>query len=149
MLIPVLAAFQLAAAQHDIYNALKGQTVAKAPAIDATITIDGRLDEPVWRRAALLTGFSEYQPADQRPSPDSTEVFVWYSPTAIYFGIRAYEPHGVVRATLADRDNISADDNIEILLDTFHEGRRAFVFIVNPFGVQADGTRNESGESGW
>jgi hypothetical protein len=145
MLIPVLAAFQLAAAQHDIYNALKGQTVAKAPAIDATITIDGRLDEPVWRRAALLTGFSEYQPADQRPSPDSTEVFVWYSPTAIYFGIRAYEPHGVVRATLADRDNISADDNIEILLDTFHEGRRAFVFIVNPFGVQADGTRNESG----
>ena len=109
------------------------RSVAKAPAIDATITIDGRLDEPVWRRAALLTGFSEYQPADQRPSPDSTEVFVWYSPTAIYFGIRAYEAHGVVRATLADRDNISADDNIEILLDTFHEGRRAFVFIVNPW----------------
>jgi hypothetical protein len=145
MLFPVLAALQLAAAQPDVYNALKGQTVARAPAANATITIDGRLDEPVWRRAALLTGFSEYQPADQRPSPDSTEIFVWYSPTAIYFGIRAYEPHGIVRATLADRDKISADDNIEIHLDTFHEGRRAFVFIVNPFGVQADGVKNESG----
>ncbi|MFI5310000.1 MAG: DUF5916 domain-containing protein [Gemmatimonadales bacterium] len=145
MLLPVLAAFQLASAQPEVYNGLKRETVAKAPAIDATVTIDGRLDEPVWRRAALLTGFSEYQPADQRASPDSTEIFVWYSPTAIYFGIRAYEPHGVVRATLADRDKVSSDDNIEIHLDTFREGRRAFVFIVNPFGVQADGIKNESG----
>ena len=145
MILPFLVAFQLAAERPGVYNALKGQTVARAPAADATITIDGVLDEPAWRRAALLTGFSEYLPADQRPAPDSTEVLVWYSRTAIYFGIRAYEPHGVVRATLADRDKISADDNIEIHLDTFHQGRRAFVFIVNPFGVQADGVKNESG----
>ncbi|MBI1809306.1 MAG: carbohydrate binding family 9 domain-containing protein [Gemmatimonadetes bacterium] len=145
MLLPFLAAFQLAAGQPDVYHALKGQTIATAPMLESPIVIDGKLDEPVWRRAALLTGFSEYQPADQRPAPDSTEVLVWYTPTAIYFGIRAFEPHGVVRATLADRDKISADDNVEIHLDTFHEGRRAFVFIVNPFGVQADGTKNESG----
>jgi hypothetical protein len=145
MILPVFIAFQLAAEQPRVYNALKGQTVAAAPASGDTVTVDGKLDEPVWRRAALLTGFSEYQPADQRASPDSTEVLVWYSPTAIYFGIRAYEPHGPVQATLADRDRISADDNVEIHLDTFREGTRAFVFIVNPFGVQADGTKNESG----
>src|ERR1035437_3801248 len=146
MLLPLFVAFQLAAQQPDVYNALKGQTVARAVAADdAAVTVDGRLDEPVWRRAALLTGFSQYLPTDQRPSPDSTEVLVWYSPTAIYFGVRAFEPHGAVRAALADRDTISADDNVEIHLDTFHEGTRAFVFIVNPFGVQADGTKNESG----
>ena len=145
MLLPLLAAFQLAAAQPDVFHARNGQSVARAPKLESPIAIDGKLDEAVWKRAALLTGFSEYQPADQRPAPDSTEVLVWYSPTAIYFGIRAYEPHGVVRATLADRDKISSDDNIEIHLDTFREGKRAFVFIVNPFGVQADGTKNESG----
>ncbi|MFI5311161.1 MAG: DUF5916 domain-containing protein, partial [Gemmatimonadales bacterium] len=102
-------------------------------------------DEAVWRRAAVLTGFSMYQPVDQRPAPDSTEVLVWYSPTAIYFGIRAFETHGPVRATLADRDRISADDNIEIHLDTFRDRRKAFVFIVNPLGVQADGIKNEGG----
>src|SRR2546422_11699842 len=54
---------------------------------------------------------------DGRPAEDSTEVLVWYAPEAVYFGIRAFEPHGqVVRATLADRDNIDADDRIEILL---------------------------------
>jgi hypothetical protein len=93
----------------------------------------------------VLTGFSEYSPADQRPSPDSTDVYVWYSRTAIYFGIRAYEPHGAVRATLADRDNISSGDNIEIRLDPYNERNRSLVFAVNPLGVQADGTTNETG----
>jgi hypothetical protein len=144
MLLPILLAFQLAA-EPRVYNARTGETSVRAPRIDTTITIDGTLNAPVWRRAAVLTGFSEYAPADQRPAPDSTRVLVWYSRTAIYFGIRAYESHGVVRATLADRDFISADDNIELHLDTFHEGRKAFVFAVNPLGVQADGIKSEIG----
>lgn len=146
MLLAFLGAFQLAAAQPGpVYNGRAGQILAQAPRIDTSITIDGNLDEPVWSRAAVLTGFSEYSPADQRPSPDSTAVLVWYSRDAIYFGVRAYEPHGPVRATLADRDNISSDDNVEIHLDTYHERNRAFVFIVNPLGIQADGTKNETG----
>src|SRR2546430_5171305 len=37
-------------------------------------------------------------------------------PISIYFGIRAFEQHGtVVRATLADRDNIDTDDHVAIL----------------------------------
>lgn len=132
--------------QPTVYHARSGaMDVAMAAPQKADVLIDGKLDEPVWRSAQLLTGFSLYQPTDQRPSPDSTDVLVWYSPDAIYFGIRAYEPHGIVRATLADRDRVSSDDNIEIHLDTFEERRRAFVFIVNALGVQADGTKSEGG----
>lgn len=112
---------------------------------DDAATMDGRLDEPVWKSAAVLTGFSQYQPVDGRPAPDSTEVLVWYSSTALHFGIRAFEPHGAVRATLADRDRLGSDDNVEIHLDTFSERRRAFVFVVNPLGIQADGTKTEGG----
>ena len=72
-------------------------------------------------------------------------MLVWYSPDAIYFGVRAFEPHGAVRATLADRDKVSSDDNVEILLDTYNERNRALVFIVNALGVQADGTKSEGG----
>ncbi len=110
-----------------------------------TVNIDGQLDEAVWNRARRLTGFSLYTPVDQRPSPDSTDVLLWYSSDALYIGVRAMEPHGAVRATLADRDHISADDYFEIHLDTFEERRRAFVFLVNPLGVQADGTKSEVG----
>lgn len=146
MFLAFFGAFQLIAAQPGpVYNGRADQISAHAPRVDTTITIDGSLDEPVWSHAAILTGFSEYAPADNRPSPDSTEVLVWYSRTAIYFGIRAFEPHGPVRATLADRDNVSSDDNTEIHLDTYNERNRATVFVVNPLGVQADGTRNETG----
>lgn len=147
MLFALFAAFQLAAAAREpgVYNGRAGQVLVAPPKIDAEIVVDGRLDEPVWQRAALLTGFSLYQPFDHQPAPDSTEVRVWYSSSAMYFGIRAFEPHGAVAATLADRDRISADDNVEIHLDTFDERNRALVFIVNPLGVQADGTKSEAG----
>jgi hypothetical protein len=146
MLLAFLGIFQLAAAQPGpVYNGRAGQISAHAPRVDTTITVDGRLDEAIWSQAAVLTGFSEYAPADQRPAPDSTEVLVWYSRTAIHFGIRAYEPHGAVRATLADRDNVSSDDNTEIHLDPYNERNHSVVFIVNPLGVQADGTKSETG----
>lgn len=146
MLPALLGAMQLVATvPARVYNGAAGETSVQTPRIDAAVSVDGRLDEPVWRRAAVLTGFSEYAPADQRPSPDSTDVLVWYSGDAIYVGIRAYEPAGRVRATLAERDNVTADDNVEIDLDTYDERNRATVFIVNPLGVQADGTKSEVG----
>jgi hypothetical protein len=149
VLLPFLSAFQIAAAQvpepAGVHSGRLGQTSVAPPRIEATIAVDGRLDEPVWARAAILNGFSLYAPADGRPAPDSTEVRVWYSPDAIYFGIRAYAEPSTVAATLADRDRIGSDDNVEIHLDTFHERNRAFVFIVNPLGIQADGTKSEGG----
>ncbi|HYR12524.1 MAG TPA: DUF5916 domain-containing protein, partial [Longimicrobium sp.] len=45
-----------------------------------------------------------------------------------------------IRSTLAERDQITADDHVQILLDTFHDRRRAFAFFVNPLGIQQDGT---------
>ena len=107
--------------------------------------MDGVLDEAVWARAAVLTGFSQFSPVDGVPAADSTEVLVWYSPTAIYFGIRAFETHGAVHATLADRDRIGSDDHVQILLSTFNDARQATVFAVNPFGVQSDGALVETG----
>jgi hypothetical protein len=126
-----------------VYNGRAGQTAVRIPRFDHEIPIDGSLDSAEWRSAAELTGFSQYTPVDGQPAADSTEALVWYSPSALYVGIRAFEAHGAVHATLASRDNIDADDNVEIILSTYHDGRQAFVFAVNPLGVQEDGTMTE------
>src|SRR6185295_10404781 len=71
-----------------VASGISRQTTLQPPRISGAIgeaTVDGQLDEPVWQHAALLTGFSQFQPADGRPADDSTEVLIWYSPTAIYF----------------------------------------------------------------
>ena len=131
------------------YSGTAKQLDVHIPRFEAEAKIDGVLDEPVWSRAATLTGFSQYRPVDGRPAEDSTAVLVWYAPDAIYFGIRAFERHGgAVRATLADRDNIDADDHLAILLDTYLDHRRATMFAVNPLGVQEDGVWSDGVAAG-
>jgi hypothetical protein len=128
-----------------VYHGRAGKLEVRLPREEAAIEVDGVLDEAVWQRAAMLTGFSQFSPSDGVPAADSTEVLVWYSPGAIHFGVRAFEAHGAVRATLADRDRIGSDDHIQILLSTFGDGRQATVFAVNPLGVQSDGALVETG----
>jgi hypothetical protein len=128
---------------------LAGQAPAvRIPRIEAEIAVDGVLDEAAWRQAARLDGFKQYRPVDSRPAEDSTVVLVWYSPTAIYFGILAYDREpGLVHATVSGRDNIASDDEVTIYLDTFNDRRRAYFFGSNPLGVQDDGVRSEGGFS--
>ncbi|MEO8295671.1 MAG: carbohydrate binding family 9 domain-containing protein, partial [Gemmatimonadota bacterium] len=149
MLLPLLLAMQLASPDSmSVYNGRRNELSVRIPRLEADVVIDGSLDELAWSRAGMLTGFSQFSPSDGLPAVDSTEVLVWYSPSSIYFGIRAFEQHGQVHATLADRDRIFADDNIQILLSTFNDGRQATVFMVNPLGVQADGSLVETGQAG-
>jgi hypothetical protein len=128
-----------------VYDARAEQTTVQLQRSEADVVIDGKLDEPVWQRAALLTGFWQNKPVEARPAKDSTQVLVWYSPSAIYFGIRAFAPADETRAKLADRDKIDSDDFVQIILDTFNDRRQALVFGVNPLGVQGDGVRVEGG----
>ena len=96
-----------------VYRGRLGELDVRIPRQEAETSVDGKLDEAVWSAAAMLTDFSQFSPTDGVPAADSTQVLVWYSPTAIHFGIRAFEAHGPVHATLADRDRIAADDHIQ------------------------------------
>ena len=130
------------------YHGRSGQIQVATPRTEEDIRIDGTASEAAWLNAAVLTGFSQYSPVDGVPAADSTEVRVIYADHAIYFAIRAFEPHGAVIATRADRDKIAGDDHVRLLLDTFNDRRRAFSFAVNPFGVQSDGTYTDNSSGG-
>src|SRR6267142_2652464 len=138
MLLALLLLGQLADSAL-IYSGRDRQLDVRIPRLEADIVIDGDLAESAWVHAAVLSGFSQYAPNDGVPAADSTQVLIWHSSSAIYFGIRAYELHGRPTATLADRDQIFGDDNIQILIGTFHDGKKALMFAVNPLGVQGDG----------
>jgi hypothetical protein len=143
----VLALFLLVAPGDTLttFPGIEGKTSVPIPRIEDQITVDGQLAEPVWQRAARLTGFSQYAPVDGRPADQATEVLVWYSATALHLGVRAQAKPGTVRATLANRDRLATEDRIEFYLGTYHDGHQALVFGVNPLGVQQDGTLAEQG----
>src|SRR5204862_1350952 len=111
-----------------IYSGRDHRVDLRIPRFEADVVIDSDLTVSVWPRAARLTGFSQYSPNDGVPAAESTEVLVWYSATAIYFGVRAFETHGRPTMTLANRDQTFDDDNVHILLGTFHDAKRALMF---------------------
>src|SRR5262245_30418651 len=116
------------------YSGRAGRIQVAIPRLDEDVRVDGVLDDAPWGRAARLVDFSAYAPVDGAPSDETTELLVFYSATAIHFGVRAHAAPGTVRATLANRDRLETEDQVRIFLSTFNDGRQALYFAVNPLG---------------
>ncbi|PYP37808.1 MAG: hypothetical protein DMD48_10800, partial [Gemmatimonadetes bacterium] len=104
------------------------------------LRLDGRLDEPDWMRADSLTDFRQREPRMGEPATERTVVRVLRDAGALYVGIRAYDgaPRRI-RATQLRRDaSLSSDDNVQFIIDSFHDRRGAFVFGTNPNGARWD-----------
>jgi hypothetical protein len=109
----------------------------------AAIGVDGRLDEPQWKAAETLSGFVQIRPGDNAPPSRQTTVLLSWDANALYIGIRAKDDPAKVRATVARRDDVLADDTVTLYLDTFDDHRRAYVLTFNPLGIQQDGIYTE------
>src|SRR3954471_16007753 len=121
----------------------KSQPVS-IPRFDAPPTIDGKLDEAVWKKAAVFKDFYQFNPGDNIPPSEPTEVYVGYDSKFLYLGFHCYDDPSKVRGTVAKRDNIFGEDNVRVYLDTFNDQRRAYVIGFNPLGIQADGIYTEN-----
>ena len=115
------------------------QELRVAPSSDK-IHLDGRLDEPDWTRADSLSDFRQREPKVGEPATERTVVKVVRDATALYIGVRAYDSESRrIRATQLRRDaDLSSDDNVVLLIDSFHDRRGAFVFETNPNGARWD-----------
>jgi len=102
-------------------------------------TIDGRLDDASWARAAPATGFLQMEPNAGSPASHRTEVRVLYDDGALYVGARMHDPRpDSIAAQLMRRDGEGYSDWFHVGVDSYHDRRTAFVFGVNPRGVQRD-----------
>ena len=114
--------------------------------------IDGRLDEEVWLRAAVIDEFVQQEPAEGEPATERTVVRLLYDAEALYLGVEAYdtEPDGVI-ATEMRRDSLRLldEDNFQVILDTFHDRRSGYMFVTSPLGAKLEQQVAEEGEGGW
>ncbi|HDL18775.1 MAG TPA: hydrolase [Bacteroidetes bacterium] len=120
------------------------------------ITIDGRLDEPVWKKAAVTDHFIQQDPNEGKPATEKTDVRVAYDHDAIYVGVYAYDSHpDKIRGLLTRRDQDSPSDWVHISFDSYADKRTAFEFAVNPAGIKQDAlwsddtNRDENWDAVW
>ena len=113
--------------------------------------LDGLVSEASWDSADVASDFLQREPQEGQPASERTEVRVLYDDDNLYVGVIAYDENpSAVLATEMRRDELGSrfggsDDTFSILLDTFNDGRSAFLFTVNALGTRYDATiRNES-----
>jgi hypothetical protein len=110
--------------------------------------IDGHLDDEIWKTAARIGDFRQLEPKEGEPATEPTEAYLGFDKDNLYIGVRCHdsEPKKIVTTTLTRDSEMTYDDTIQILLDTFHDGRSAFLFVTNSGGVHVDGLVRNEGE---
>lgn len=131
-------------------GALAGRMSVQPPRAQTPPSIDGRLDDAVWRDAARVTDFVQRQPLDGAPATERTDVYIAYDSSTLYLGFHAhYEDPGMMRANRSDRDRAGfSDDIFSVYFDPFLDQQRAYVFSVNGYGVQDDAILGSRGGGG-
>ncbi|MFH2048444.1 MAG: carbohydrate binding family 9 domain-containing protein [bacterium] len=102
------------------------------------IDIDGNLNDPGWKNAAVIKNFIERSPGENTAPLVNTEVMITYDDGNLYVAFKCYDDPSTIRATMCQRDQFGIDDKVVILLDTYGNADWAYEFFVNPYGIQKD-----------
>jgi len=128
---------------------LAAEKVMPAIQTDLQIVIDGKLDDPAWKLATFSDDFQQREPGDGAPPTERTEIGCLYDAKNLYFGIRCYdsEPDRIIRTELRRDMRMDNDDFFEIILDTYHDQRSGFYFVINPYGNKRDARLSDEGRN--
>jgi Carbohydrate-binding family 9 len=102
----------------------------QVPKLEGTINIDGSLDEPVWKKAAVLTPF--YKNDGSGHERERTEVRIWYDDNALYLGWLCKDID--IQATFTNRDSKFWEEEVAEFFVTPRELDRYFELQWNPLG---------------
>ena len=107
-------------------------------------------DEKFRGQMAEVHTFIQREPSDGAPATQRTDVYLAYDATNLYAVFVCFDSEpGKIRAHLTRREQfLPDDDNVEIMLDTFRDRRRAYTFVTNPYGIQADSLWTEGRKAG-
>ena len=95
-----------------------------------------------------VDNFIQRYPNDGQPTTEPTVAYLGYTHEYFYAAFVCSDAQpGLIRAHMLARDNLGDDDFVELILDTFHDQRRAFVFKSNARGIQADALYSEQNGS--
>lgn len=105
------------------------------------ITIDGLLEEQVWKNTIPAKDFYMVFPFDSSYAKTRTEVYASYDENNLYFAAVCYDefPDKPYVVTSLKRDYDGVSDVIGFYIDPFGDGTNGFEFGVNPYGVQREG----------
>lgn len=128
-----------------------GQATVRAVKLIEPLTLDGRLDEEVYRREQPFGGLIQVAPRYGEEMTERSDVWVTYDDKHIYLSCRCWDsapPHEWIANELRrDTGGLRNNDHIGVMFDTFYDRRSGFAFYTNPLGARADYSVVDEGSS--
>lgn len=118
-----------------------GRIAVRATRITMPPRVDGALDDEVYRAVTPITDFVQQNPDEGAPATERTLVWLLFDDTTLYIAARCLDsqPTRIVGTDMRrDGRNVSQNDNLSVVLDTFRDRRNGFEFLVNAVGGMWD-----------
>jgi hypothetical protein len=138
---------------HPARSASSGSSTAptsvatlRIPAVHQAPKIEDFIEGKPREMEALVSDFRQREPGDGVPVSQETHAYLSYDEKNLYIAFVCKDDPTKIRGRLAKREDIFEDDAVMVTLDTFRDRQRAYVFVVNPLGVQLDGISTEGQE---
>src|SRR3990172_8117488 len=95
MRLPLKISILLLAAPAFSQEAARRQ--ARATRVEEAPVIDGLVEEEIWSRAEVITGFVQAEPHEGEPATENTEVRILYDDSTLYVGAICFDsdPSGI------------------------------------------------------
>jgi hypothetical protein len=123
------------------------QPEIKAVLTDKIPVIDGFVNDDAWSGAAVINDFFQKEPRNGEPATEKTEFLILFDHNNIYVGIRCFDdPRRIIAKELARDVSLGEDDRIQIIFDTYLDGRSGYWFQLGPRGSIGDALINENGK---
>jgi hypothetical protein len=122
------------------------------PEIKAVFTskpplIDGKLDDEVWKNSSMINDLYQREPNPGEPGSEKTEFYFLYDHNNIYVGVNCHDDPKLITAKELARDvSLGDDDRIQVIFDTYLDGRSGYWFQIGPRGSIGDALVNENGK---
>lgn len=109
--------------------------------------IDGKITESAWDAVVWSSDFTEKTPDEGTPPAYQTKFKVMYDQKYLYIAIRAFDSEpDLIQQRLSRRDGFQGD-RVNVIIDSYHDKRTAFVFTTTAAGVKGEEIVSQNGNN--
>ena len=120
----------------------EGRATVRATRLTEEISLDGRLDEPVYQTVPALTDFVQQAPDEGAPATERTEAWILFDERHLHAAGRIWDSappsEWVANEMRRDTAQLRQNDTFALILDTFYDRRNGVAFYTNALGAIAD-----------
>ena len=123
-------------------DAATGKSTIRAIKLTEPFTLDGQLDESVYKTYPGFDGMVQASPRYREPSTEKTEIWVSFDGDNLYVSARLWDQappeRWIANELRRDTNQMRNNDHFGVGFDTFYDRRSGYMFYANPIGGFAD-----------